>query len=192
VAVTTAREYVRFRTLIGGVAAAVKSEAALPPNPDSAELLANTIKDAAVEKPSAVSPAPELASMISGKTYKFPDNVLGLKSLTLFLTDPNPQLEYEISLKYPPNASVIYRAPIGLNGLFRQGSPALNGINPGHIPTLKGTWLNGQTFEIDSENLGQGRKTRFRFSFDGAKLHFRRAPEHDPEVSVDGEQSDPR
>jgi hypothetical protein len=130
--------------------------------------------------------------MISGKTYKFPDNVLGLESLTLFLTDPNPRLEYELSLKYPPNASVIYRAPIGLNGLFRQGSPALNGINPGHIPALKGTWLNGQTFEIDSEDLGQGRKTRYRFSFDGAKLHFRRAPEHDLEVSVDGEQSDPR
>jgi CubicO group peptidase (beta-lactamase class C family) len=192
VAVTTAREYVRFRTLIGGVAGAVKSEAALAPDPDGAELLANTIKDAAVEKPSAVSPTPELASMISGKVYKFPDNVLGLKSLTLFLTGPNPHLEYALSSKYPPNASVTYDAPIGLNGLFRQGSPALNGINPGHIPALKGTWLNGQTFEIDSEGLGQGRKTRYRFSFDGAKLHFHFAPEHDPEVSVDGEQSDSR
>ncbi|CCE07002.1 putative Beta-lactamase [Bradyrhizobium sp. STM 3843] len=202
VAVTTAREYVRFRTLIGGVAATVKSEAALPPNPDGADLLANTIKDAAVEKPSAVSPTPELASMISGKTYKFPDNDLGLKSLTLFLTGPNPHLEYASSskypleyassLKYPPNASVTYRAPIGLNGLFRQGAPALNGLNPGHIPALKGTWLNRQTFEIDSEGLGQGRKTRYRFSFDGAKLHFHFAPEHEPEVSVDGEQSDPR
>ncbi len=192
VMVTTAREYVRFRTLIGGVAAAVKSEAALPPNPDGADLLANTTKDAAVEKPSPVSPTPELASMISGKAFKFPDNILGLKSLTLYLTEPNPHLEYALSLKYPPNAAVTYRAPIGLNGLFRQGSPALNGINPGHIPALKGTWLNGQTFELDSEDLGQGRKTRFRFSFDGAKLHFHFAPEHDPEVSVDGEQSDLR
>ncbi|MGH9810926.1 MAG: hypothetical protein ACRD9W_27390, partial [Terriglobia bacterium] len=122
----------------------------------------------------------------------FPDNVLGLKSLTLFLIGPNPHVEYALSLKYPPNASVTNDAPMGLSGLFRQGLPALNGINPGHIPALKGTWLNGQTFEIDSEDLGQGRKTRIRFSFDGAKLHFHFAPEHDPEVSVDGEQSDSR
>jgi hypothetical protein len=192
VAVTTAREYVRYSTLIGSVAAAVKSTSALPANPDAAELLAHAVKDAAVEKPTVVGTTPELASAISGWTYKFPDNSLGLKSLTLFLTGPNPHLEYELSLKYPPNSSIIYRAPIGLDGLFRHGSPTVNGINPGHIPALKGTWLNGQTFEIDSEDLGQGRKTRYRFSFDGAKLHFRFAPEHDPEVSVDGEQGDVR
>jgi CubicO group peptidase (beta-lactamase class C family) len=192
VAVTTARERVRFNALIDGVTAAVKSEAALPPNPDAAELLANAIKDAAVEKPSAVGPTPELASAISGKPYKFPDNELGLKSLSLFLTGPNPRIQYELSLRYPPNASVTYEAPIGLDGLFRRGSPTLNGVNPGHIPALKGAWLNGQTFEIDSEDLGQGRKTRYRFSFDGAKLHFHVAPEHDPQVSVDGEQGDLR
>jgi hypothetical protein len=83
-----------------------------------------------------------------------------LKSLTLLLTGPNPHLEYELSLKYPRNSSVTYDAPIGRDGLFREGSPTLVGINPGHIPTLKGTWLTGQTFEVDSEDLGQGRKTR--------------------------------
>jgi CubicO group peptidase (beta-lactamase class C family) len=190
VAVTTARERVRFGALIDGVTAAVKSEAALPPNPGAAELLANAIKDAAVEKPSAVGPTPELASAISGRSYKFPDNGLGLKSLTLFLTGPNPHIGYELSLKYPPNASVAYDAPIGLDGFFRLGSPTLVGVNPGHIPALKGTWLDGQTFEIDSEDLGQGRKIRYRFSFDGTKLHFHVAPEHDPEASIDGEEAD--
>jgi hypothetical protein len=192
VAVTTAREWVSFSALIDGVTAAVNSEAALPPNPDGAELLANVIKDATVEKPSAVGPTPELASAISGKTYRFPDNALGLKSLTLFLTGPSPHVGYELSLNYPPNASVAYEAPIGLDGRFRVGSPTLAGVNPGHIPALKGTWLDGQTFEIDSEDLGQGRKIRYRFTFDGAKLHFHVAPEHDPEVSIDGEQSDLR
>jgi hypothetical protein len=115
-----------------------------------------------------------------------------LKSLTLFLTGPNPHLEYEQALRYPPNASVAYEAPIGLDGLFRLGLPTLGGINPGHIPALKGTWLNGQTFEIDREDLGQGRKIKYRFSFDGAKLHFHVAPENDPEVSIDGEQADVR
>ena len=172
------------------LSAAVKSESALPPNPDAAELLANAIKDAAVEKPTAVGPTPELASAISGKTYKFPDNNLGLKSVTLFLTGPDPHLEYEIYLKYPPNSSVTYDAPIGLDGLFRKGSPTLAGVNPGHIPARKGMWLNGQTFEIDAEDLGQGRKTRYRFFFDGAKLSFRLMAEESMDVSIDGERSD--
>ena len=188
VAVTTAREFVRYGTLIDGIGAAVKSDAALPPNADAAALLADAIKDAAIEKPTSVGPTPELASTISGKTYKLRDNDLGLKSLTLFLTGPNPHLEYELALKYPPHSSATYDAPIGLDGFFRKGQPALEGINPGHIPALKGTWLNGQTFEIDSEGLGQGRKIRYRFSFDGTKLNFHLAPEHDPDTSIDGEQ----
>jgi CubicO group peptidase (beta-lactamase class C family) len=190
VAVTTAREYVQYGTLIDGVTAAAKSDLALPPNAEAAELLAHAIKDAAIEKPTAVGPTPELASAISGKTYKFPENDLGLKSVTLFLTGPNPHLEYELALKYPPNSSATYVAPIGLDGFFRKGSPTLSGINPGHIPALKGTWLNGQTFEVDSEDLGQGRKTRYRFSFDGAKLNFHLTAEQSMDVSVGGERSD--
>ena len=190
VAVTTAREHVQRGALIDGVAAAAKSDSALPPNPEAAERLALAIKDAAVEKPTAVGPTPELASAISGKTYKFPENDLGLKSVTLFLTGPNPHLEYELALKYPPNSSAAYVAPIGLDGFFRLGSPTLSGINPGHIPALKGTWLNGQTFEVDSEDLGQGRKTRYRFSFDGAKLNFHLTAEESMDVSVGGERSD--
>lgn len=188
VAVTTAREYVQRGALIDGVTAAAKSDTALPPDPDAAQRLAHAIEDAAVEKPTAVGPTPELASAISGKTYKFPENELGLKSVTLFLTGPNPRLEYELALKYPPNSSAAYVAPIGLDGYFRQGSPTLSGINPGHIPALKGTWLNGQTFEVDLEDLGQGRKTRYRFSFGGAKLNFRLTAEQSMDVSVDGER----
>jgi len=185
VAVTTAREYVNRTNLIDTVAAAAKSDAALPPNPDAAEALANAIKDAAVEKATAVGPTPELASAISGKTYQFPSNDIGLKSLTLYLTGPDPHLEYELSL---PN-SARFDAPIGLDGHFRKGLPTLIGVNPGHIPALKGNWQDGQTFEIDSEDIGQGRKIKYRFSFDGTKLHFRLAPEHEPEMSVDGEQA---
>ena len=84
VAIVTARKFVRFGDVIRGVSAAVKSELALPPNPNGAERLANAIKDVAVEKPTAVSPAPKIASAISGKTYKFPANVFGLSRLPCF------------------------------------------------------------------------------------------------------------
>ena len=73
VGVVTAHRFVRFGDVIDGVSAAVKSETALPPNPNAAEPLAKAIGDAAVEKSTTVGPTPEIASAISGKTYNFPD-----------------------------------------------------------------------------------------------------------------------
>ena len=105
VAVTTARKQVRYRVLIDAVYGAVKSGSALPSNPDAAGQLADAIKDAAVEKPTPVGPTPDIASAISGKTYKFPDNPLRLTSFTLDLTDPRPHFEFELSLRYPVGSS---------------------------------------------------------------------------------------
>jgi CubicO group peptidase (beta-lactamase class C family) len=181
VAVVTAHSFVRFGDVIDGVSAATKSESALPPNPNAAEPLAKATKDAAVEKPTVVGPTPEIASAISEKTYKFPDAEPGLKSLTLFLTGAHPHFEYTIS-------SVTYATPIGLDGSYRKGSPALFGHNPGHIPASKGTWLNGQTFKIDTQDLGYGGEKSLLLSFSGRNLNVRITSEQGQEWSVDGEQ----
>ena len=186
VAVTTAHKFIRFGDLIDSISAAIRSESALPPNPNAAELLANAIKDVAIEKPTAVGATPEIASAISGKTYKFPDNALGLRSLTLFLTDPRPHFEIEMY----SICRLVYM-PIGLDGLYRKSSPALRGPNPGHIPAAKGTWLNGQTFKIDQQNLGFGEARELFLSFSGEKLNFRYPDEQGRrEISVDGEMGD--
>jgi CubicO group peptidase (beta-lactamase class C family) len=192
VAVTTARKQVRFRVLIDAVSGAVKSESALPPNPNAAEQLADAIKDAAVEKPTAVGPMPEIASAISGKTYKFPDNDLRLNSFTLDLTDPRPHFEFEISLRYPVGSSVRYSQPIGLDGFYRKGSPMLADPNPGHITAARGTWLNGQTFVIDAPSLGYGEQQKVVLTFSGKKLNLHRTVDVGEgwEGSVDGEQDD--
>jgi hypothetical protein len=192
VAVTTARKQVRFRALIDAVSGAVKSESGLPSNPNAAEQLASAIKDAAVEKPTPVGPSPEIASVISGKTYRFPDNDLGLRSLTLDLTDPSPYLEFEIYSRYPTGPSDTYDVPIGLDGFYRKGSPALFGPDPGHITAAKGTWLNGQTFVIDAPGLGYGEQQKIVLSFSGKKLNFHRTVDVGEgwEASVDGEQGD--
>jgi CubicO group peptidase (beta-lactamase class C family) len=188
VAVTTSRKFVKLEALIDAVSSAVKSESALLSNPNAAEELANAIKDAAVEKPTPVGPTPEMAAAISGKTYKFPDNDLGLKSLTLELTDPRPHLEIESYLRNPAGSSLTYDTPIGLDGLYGKGAPALFGLYPGHIPAAKGTWLNGQTFRIDTQDIGYGTQIKYVLSFNGDKLNIRRTDEEGWEVSVDGEQ----
>jgi CubicO group peptidase (beta-lactamase class C family) len=190
VVVTTARKYVPLRRLADSVASAVKSGSALPPNPNAAEQLANTVKDAAVEKPTAVGPTPEMAFISSGKTYKFPDNDLELRSLTLFLTDPHPYVEYEQYLHYPAGSSFRQDVPIGLDGLYRKGLPALSGHYPGHIPAAKGKWLDGQTFVIDMQDIGYGTQIKYVLSFNGDKLDIRRIDEEGWELSADGKRDD--
>ena len=188
VVVTTARKYVPLGSLADSVSSAVKSESALPPNPNAAEQLANAIKDAAVEKPTTVGPTPDMASAISGEVYKFPDNGLELRSLTLFLTDPRPHVEYEQYLRYPVGSSVREDVPIGLDGLYRKGPPALSGHYPGHIPAAKGRWLDGQTFVIDMQDIGYGTQIKYVLSFNGEKLNIRRIDEEGWVVSANGEQ----
>ena len=187
VAVVTAHRFVPFHDVIDGVFAAVKSESALPPNPNAAEALAAAIQDAAVEKPTAIGSRPETASLVSGKTYVFPDNPLGIKSLALLVADPRPRFAFELASRDLPNSSVAYEIPIGLDGLY---SKAITSSGPGHISGYKGTWLNGQTYEIDARDLGYGGERKLLLSFSGEKLNFRYTTEHGREVSVDGEQSD--
>ncbi|WP_271025218.1 serine hydrolase [Rhizobium sp. RCAM05973] len=125
VVVTTARKQVQYKALLDAVSGAVKSESALPSNPDAAEQLANAIKDVAVEKPTPVGSTPEIASAISGKTYEFSDNEFGLRSFTLDLTDPLPHFEVEFSLRYPVGSSARYSLPIGRDGFYRKGCRSL-------------------------------------------------------------------
>ena len=190
VVVTTARKYVPLRSLADRVSSAVKSESALPPNPNAAEQLANAIKDGAVEKPTAVGPTPEIASAISGKTYKFPDNDLELRTLTLSLAGPRPHVEYEQYLRYPVGSSFREDVPIGLDGLYRKGPPALSGAYPGHIPATKGTWSDGQAFVIDAQDIGYGTRIKYVLSFNGDRLHIRRIDEEGWELSADGKRDD--
>jgi Beta-lactamase len=193
VAVTTARHQARFRALIDSISGAVKSGSALPPNPDGVEQLANAVKDAAVEKPTPVGPTPAIAAAISGKTYKFPDNDLGLRSLVFDLTDPHPHFEIEWYSHNPITPSWKSDMPIGLDGLYRRGSPRLSDPAPGDIPAAKGTWLDGQTFAIDQQDVGYGVERKIFLTFSGNKLNFRLMDEEgrgEVQASLDGERSD--
>lgn len=54
----------------------------------------------------------------------------------------------------------------------------------------KGTWLNEQTFSIDSQDLGYGDQQKVVLSFSGRKLNLRRTDGDGWVVSVDGEHPD--
>jgi CubicO group peptidase (beta-lactamase class C family) len=190
VAVVTAHKYVSQFALIEGIYAAVKSDSALSPNPNAAELLTHAIKDASVEEPTVVGPMPEIASSISGKTYKFPDNALKLRSLSLFLTDPRPHVEFETYAHDSATSAVKYDEPIGLEGLYSMGLPLKSGPAAGYSMATKGTWLTGQRFVVDMRVPAFGVQRKYLLSFSGEKVHLRFEDGDGRVVSVDGEQGD--
>jgi len=72
VAVVTARDYCPFGKVADMIAGSVKSEAALPANPDRADLLAKAIADVAVEKPTEVSRTPRFQRGSPARPTSFP------------------------------------------------------------------------------------------------------------------------
>ena len=156
--------YVPTTDLIDGIADAIKSDAALPPNSAAQTVLAASIEKAATERASPVRPAPELAKAISGKSYRLQDNDLHVKAFSLNLVDPNPTWEYTIATQRPDRPTARFEGPIGLDGLYRKAS-SRSGID-----AVKGSWLDDHTFVVDRRILGQGETQRWTLVFDGDKV----------------------
>jgi len=82
VAVVTGRKHYPPVPLIDRIAGAAKSESVLPADAAGSTRLAGVVKDAAIEKPSEVSPASPLAKTIYGKAYRFGTNAFGLRGVS--------------------------------------------------------------------------------------------------------------
>ena len=156
--------YVPTTDLIDGIAAAIKSDASLPPNSTGQSLLAASIQKAATERASPVGPTPELAKTISGKSYRLQDNELHAKTFSLNLVDPNPSWEYTVATERLDRPTVRFAGPIGLDGLFRKA------WTPYGIDAVKGSWLDDHTFVVERRVLGHGETQKWTLAFDGKKV----------------------
>ena len=156
--------YVPTTDLIDGIADAIKSDAALPPNSAAQSLLAASIQKAATERASPVGPTPELAKTISGKSYRLHDNDLHVKAFSLNLVDPNPTWEYTIATQKQDRPTARFSGPIGLDGLYRKAS-SRSGID-----AVKGSWLDDHTFVVERRILGHGETERWTLAFNGDKV----------------------
>jgi hypothetical protein len=166
-------EYFPMIDLIDSIAGAVKPGSSLPPDAAAQTLLAEAIRKADTEQASPVGATPQLAKTISGKTYRFGDNALYAKTLSLNLVDPNPSWEYTVG----PNPSwehtigtqrldrptaVRFAGPIGLDGLFRKSESTTNGID-----AVKGSWLDDHTFVVERRILGHADTQKWTLAFEG-------------------------
>ncbi|WP_247829410.1 serine hydrolase [Bradyrhizobium sp. 200] len=186
VAVTTARDFCPFGKMADHISGAVKSEMALPPDPAGTNLLAGVIHEVSTEKPSEIGAMPEIASSISGKTYKFLSNALNVRSLSLTLAGPNPHYELEMNSRNPTGPALKFAGPIGLDGLFRKSDPTAFGV-----AATKGRWLDGQTFVFERRMLGADTPLqKWTLGFDGGRLNLRGNDRAGLEVSIVGEPGD--
>ncbi|MDH2386654.1 serine hydrolase [Bradyrhizobium sp. CER78] len=166
VAVMTASNFCSFGKLADEISGAIKSDQALPDDAAAAEQLAKAIADVSTEKPTPVGAPPAIASAISGRTYKFPDNNLGIKTLTLFLADENPRYVVETNAGDPARRDL--NGPIGLDGLYRKSAPTFLGVR-----AVKGAWTDERTLVVDLQYVGLGDAWTWTLTYDGDKVALR-------------------
>ena len=164
VAVVTGRRHYPFLPLIDRIVAAARSSSPLPADADAGARLAERVREAEVEKASPVMAAPPLAQAISGRTWRFSRNAVGLRSLKLDLASAEPS--YEIVVDDRAGAAPRRLVgPIGLDDRFRTLD-----IGVGGPLAVKGRWLSDHEFEVTSRTIGEGIVTTYRHAFRGNEV----------------------
>ncbi|MBI2740882.1 MAG: serine hydrolase [Rhodospirillales bacterium] len=151
-------------TLVGHVMAAVKSDAPIPADRASMAHLADRLRDVATEQPAPGGGSSELAKAVSGKLWRFPDNPLRIKWITLTLDEPQPSYEFELDGRRPGLPGGRFGGPIGFDGQTRVG-----GRMPYGLSAARGTWLaDGTSLVLEFQTLGNDDAARVTHVF-GAK-----------------------
>ena len=156
-------EFYSTPRLVDDISNSVMSDKPLPPDPIAQSLLAASIRQAAVERPTSIGGTPELARAISGKIYRFSDNELRLRSFVLNFFD-DPSWEATTDSERAGGAIQRFSGPMGLEGVSRKGAPAFYGTD-----AAKGRWLNEHTFALERRTLGHGESQTWTLTFEGNK-----------------------
>ena len=123
------------------IRAAVKSESALPANPDGDALLKQKSNDAAKAPAAApVPPMPALAKTISGNTYSLPVNSSRLDSLRLTFDQTGGSSWVDVKYYGQP-----LHIPLALDGVYRIGPWGPLGLPAG----ATGKWTSENDFLLD-------------------------------------------
>jgi CubicO group peptidase (beta-lactamase class C family) len=144
--------------MAGVVRQAVKSEQALPGQPEAYRGLQSKVAEAGKAPAAvAVSEPPAIAASISGKRYTFPLNPSRLDSLSLTFRDKS---EARLDVKYLGEALSF---PVGLDGVYRLGP---NG--PLHLLAgAMGRWTAENEFLLDLNLIANINHYTLRIRFAG-------------------------
>ncbi len=136
-------------------------EKPLPANPEGVARLEAAL-DAVVLPPerTSVAPLPEVARLISGKTYVFEPNPAQLES-TAFEFDGSSEATFFFRASGRPLVSPL----VGLDGLYRF-SPGPDG----RPVAFRGAWSDAQTFFLEYDGITNNDHSLFQFRFEGDRV----------------------
>ena len=158
-------------------------EKPLPPNPEGVARLEAAIAAVAGQpERTAVAPLPDVARLISGKTYIFEPNPAQLDSITLEFDGAAEAQFVAVS-----NGQIISHGPVGLDGVYRF-SPGPDGRPLAH----RGAWIDAQTFFLEYDGITNNDHSLFQFRFDGEEVEVKvRETAHDVGAEFAGQLQEP-
>ena len=162
VVVVTGKKPPRFGPLIDLLEAACTSQQALPAAPGAHADLVRRVQEAASEKATPVAPLSAIATAVSGRTYRFERNALGLDTLTLNLHPSRAHYDMRFNSTSPTTVPLRFAGPIGLDGVFRASADP----SGPHLAT-RATWTDTATLSMVSQWLTDGVVTSYTLRFDG-------------------------
>ncbi len=144
---------------------AAQGGGALPPNPEQTGLLAAQVKAMETSVPKPIRPFPSMAAQVSGQTYSFPPNSLGVSWVKWDFSDNQAWSEVAFGSSAPLKPSVglddVYRA----NSFSQPGSATITYY-------LKGTWISDDTFLFYAMRDGSGVVQKMVFQENGLELNI--------------------
>lgn len=185
IAVVTGKRHYPFLPLIDRLIAATASLSPLPADADGDARLADRVREAAIERPSAVRATSPLAATISGKVWRLDRNPLGIRSLRLDLVQAEPRVRADLEDSRAGAPARPSEGPIGLDGFFRSSEAP-----GGDVLALKGRWLADDTFEIVSQSVTEGIVVTANLAFRGRELDATFSSNQGFRVRVHGATSD--
>jgi CubicO group peptidase (beta-lactamase class C family) len=155
----------------------------LPANPAAVADLAGTIVAvAAPPAPTVVAALPAIAQEISGKTFVFASNPLGMAQVALTFGAPT-----EATMQIAFGEAQPATWSIGLDGVYR--------LFPGKydLPQgLRGEWTDDQTFVVEYDNIANNDHLFLRFHFAGERVTVEsQETAHELSVRFEGQLRDP-
>ena len=131
----------------------VKASSALPANPGAAARLESRIQKILPSR-QALTPLPETALSVSGKTYTMESNSLGWQKLSLAFGEGSDAAFLTIDGSG--------RVAIGLDNVFRVTE--IPGLGP---TAMRGRWEGADTFVIEAMSVGNPVESRLELTFAG-------------------------
>jgi CubicO group peptidase (beta-lactamase class C family) len=134
----------------------------LPANPTGMgelKVALNTITQP--PEPTPIAPLPEMARNISGKTFTFEPNPLGIENMSFRFNDSDEAV-LNVTLT---NRGQMPPSPIGLDGVYR--------MYPGEydLPAgQRGYWADAQTFVLEHDEIAMNNYFTFRIRFEGDRV----------------------